>query len=205
MKRAWSVALIPIICFLLGMTSITTDLNKPAMCSEKMGYLYDDEGHCLEIKGRPINTFIDLKGPYHADADITVTYLYVIDGSAFAKTEDGSRPGSFLKLYLINKYNQEGDLDVLTSVSGNWKVEDAHTSVCKASLVYMCRGSGAMEQYGETSVENDFLIDTGFTERVYAAASAVGSRLTLELLVDGSETWTFTVDNLLEYPEKIIK
>lgn len=132
MKKGFSMVLIPVICFLLGMTAISVDLNRPIRNPEMTGYLYDGEGHCIEIAGCAIEEAIDFKNALFDSADVTVTYLYTIDGSAFVKTEEGSRPGSFLKLYLVNKYSQNGKLNVLTSVSGNWEVKDPDV------LVYRC-------------------------------------------------------------------
>lgn len=203
MKKALSIALIPIICFLLGMTAITADLKKPATSQELTGFLSDGKGHCFEIVGRPIETYVAYKGAYRDEAVITVTYLYIIDGSVFAGTEAGSRPGSFLKLHLINEYDQDGKFDVLTSVSGKWEIKDPNTSVSGASLSYTCQGAGAQQQCGEAAVENDFVVETGFTERIFAAAGATGSNLTVELLVDGTETWTFTAENKLLYYQKL--
>ena len=87
-------------------------------------YLFDGEGHCIEIVGRMIEQALYMSNAQFNDGVITVTYLYTIDSSAFVKTEEGSRPGSFLKLYLVNEYDQSGKLNVLTSVSGNWEVKD---------------------------------------------------------------------------------
>ena len=204
MKKAFTMILLPVICFFLGVTSITIDLNKPVVRREIMGYLYDDKGNCFEVEGRPIETFTELKRAYGDEADITVTYLYAIDGSIFYNTPNGSRPGSFLKLYLVNTYVQDGKFNLLTSVSGNWEVKDSGTTVEKASLDYGCRGSGAMEQYGKVSVDNHFVVETGFTDPIFVAAGSAGASLTLELLVDGTDTWTFTAKNQLEYPTKIV-
>lgn len=203
MKKGLSIALIPVICFLLGMTAISADLNKPVRHSDMTGYLFDGEGHCIEIVGRMIEQASDIKNAQFNDAVISVTYLYTIDGSAFVKTEEGSRPGSFLKLYLVNKYEQNGKLNVLTSVSGNWEVKNPDALVTGASVAYASKGARALEQYSEMAVENNFEIETGFDEMLFATAGTAGSKITLDLLVEGTKTWTFVAGNQLECHAKI--
>lgn len=203
MKKGLSIALIPVICFLLGMTAISADLNKPVRHTDMTGYLFDGEGHCIEIVGRMIEQALYMSNAQFNDGVITVTYLYTIDSSAFVKTEEGSRPGSFLKLYLVNEYDQSGKLNVLTSVSGNWEVKDPDALVTGASVAYASKGARALEQYGETAVENNFEIETGFDEMLFAAAGTAGSQITLDLLVDGTKTWTFVAGNQLECHEKM--
>lgn len=203
-KKALCIAMIPIICFLLGMTEISADLNRQKTLKEMTGYLYDNEGHRIEITGYSIHPTDDLTISDEEDvAEVTITYLYTIDGSAFVQTESGSRPGSFLKLFLVNHYYQDGSLNVLTAVSGNWEVRDPHTTVTSASVAYASRGASSPGQYGETPVENDFLIETGFDKLMLAEAGSAGSELTLELLVDGSETWTFVAGNQLEHKSNL--
>ena len=203
MKKGFLIALVPIVAFLLGMTAISVNLNKPVLNPDMTGYLYDSEGHYIEITGRAIEEAIDYKDALYKSADVTVTYLYTIDGSAFVKMEEGSRPGSFLKLYLINKYSQRGKLSVLTSVSGAWEVADPDALITGAVVAYASRGACAMEQYGEAIVENDFEVETGFDEKLFGPAGAAGSRITLDLVVDGTKTWTFVAGNQLERSAKI--
>lgn len=198
-KKVLCMAMIPVICFFLGMTAISADLNRPRIHEEMTGYLYNSEGHCIEITGYPINQAREIKVSGDSGVtNVTMTYLYTIDGSAFVRTESGSRPGSFLKLFLVNHYDQDGKLNVLTAVSGNWEVRDPYTTVTSASVVYASRGASSPNQRGEASVENDFLVETGFDEMLLADAGSAGSQLTLELLVDGEETWTFVAGNQLE-------
>ncbi len=92
MKKGLSIALIPVICFLLGMTAISANLNKPVRHTDMTGYLFDGEGHCIEIVGRMIEQALYMSNAQFNDGVITVTYLYTIDGSAFVKTEEGRDP-----------------------------------------------------------------------------------------------------------------
>ena len=161
------------------------------------GYLYDDEGNCLEVTGYLVDTN-DLTVRSIEDGT-SLTYAYNLSATDFSTTASSPDSGYSSTVYLTIHYTTRpiGNYteSLLTSVSGYWEIEDSRVSVTSANVSYVCIGLGTSYQSGSRSVSNNFSVNTGFFKYASEVDQTLGATLTLKYLMGTSRTWTFTLPN----------
>lgn len=192
MKKVLSVLLV-FACLMMGTTAFAADLEQGTNPETVIGYLYDDEGNCIEIVGHLVETSaISL---FSENEGLSLTYEFNLKASNFESNPAvGSDSENVSTVYsTINYYINNGSY-LLSSVSGNWTLTNSNASVTSAFLSYGCTDSRTSTQVGSRSVSNNFYVGTGFSTYVTGGGMSVGANLTLSYRMN-SRSWSFTLPN----------
>lgn len=173
--------------------------NKIMNNSSSIGTLVDDSGNSVLVEGELIESNVKLNSI--DSSDIEQTYKYSLYATKTGELTTSERDGSIsIEVYLTINYNENGDLYLLTKVSGSWKFLD-RASVTKAQLTYGCNGFGVYNQDNTRTVSNNYSISTGFSKYVNSNFGTMGQTLVLDLKMTNnfgnSRYWTFTTQNNL--------
>ena len=136
-----------------------------------------------------------------ADAEIRRIIEFTVYSSNLSTTVDEADSSRSIRGYLTTYYKRDVEIDddaLLTRVSGYWERSDGNVNVSSALLRYGC--SNFFEpQTGETYVNNNFNLNTGFTKSAHnVPGSSTGANLTLTIVrIPTGTTWTLFIENNL--------
>ncbi len=197
MKKTLASILALAFCFAVCMSAYAIDVEPYAAAPTMTGYLYDDEGNCVEVTGYLVET--NNIAPLSAERNTSLTYAYYLSSTDFSNTASEPDSGYSSTVYLTINYTtrpiENYTESLLTSVSGSWEIHDSRVSVTSANVSYSCIGLGTAYQSGSSSVSNNIPISTGFTRYASEVDQTLGATLTLKYLMGTSRTWTFTLQN----------
>ncbi len=197
MKKVLASILALSFCFVLSMPAYAVDAGLYEPAPSMTGYLYDDEGNCVEVTGYLVD--MGMACAYDENNE-TIAATYAFRSPPFNTTASGPDSGYSSTIYLTNYYSRNEYQYKLDAVSGYWEIHDSRVSVTSAKLSYCSTAinTTVTQRADDVPVSNNFYINTGFTEYGYATdAYTISSRLTLSYLMGTSRTWTFSMENNL--------
>ena len=197
MKKTLASILALAFCFVIGMPAYAVDAEPYVAAPTMTGYLYDDEGNCIEVTGYLVE--MGMVCAYDENNEV-IAATYAFRSPPFNSTVSGPDSGYSSTIYLTNYYSQNGYQYKLDAVSGYWVISDSRVSVTSATLSYYstAMNTSIAQRVDNVPVSNNFYVNTGFTEYGYATeAYTIGSRLTLSYLMGTSRMWTFAMENTL--------
>lgn len=169
-----------------------------------VGYLTDDEGETIEVKGTLVN-----QEKKRNILDNSNTYLFELYRNRSSNTLTSSEKDSTLsiKVYMTISYTKNRDssgssnLYLLTKVSGYWNMLDSRVFVSGTpNLRVGCTDFKTSSQIKNYSVNNYFSINPRFTNAVLLTSGGeMGGTLSIKLAMNNSRTWTFSMSNQLSY------
>lgn len=193
MKKVLSVFLV-LACLMMGMNAFAADLDQGAIPQTVTGYLYDDEGNCVEVVGHLVEK--NSASLFSANDNLSATYEFNLLASSFNSNPVSSPDSGYVStVYLTVSYYVNSGSYLLSSVSGSWTISDYSASVTSASVYYACVDSRTSSQTGSRSVSNNFYVGTGFSTYVSGFGLSVGASLTLRYQIGASRSWSFTLPN----------
>lgn len=193
MRKVLSVLLV-LACLMMGTTAFAADLGQETIPQTMTGYLYDDEGNCIEVIGHLVET--NSISMFSMDDNLSATYEFNLLATSFQSNPVSSPDSGYVStVYLTVNYYVDGGSYLLSSVSGSWTISDASASVTSAYVNYQCTDEDMSYQTGSRSVSNNFYVATGFSTYVSGRGVSVGASLSLSYRMGSSRTWSFTLPN----------
>lgn len=213
-KTIICVAVILAMCFPINInafadnTAMETKINTHEALE---GKIVDPYGNTYKVEGRIVESErTSFAMTEHSGNTITYAFDIYSNGTSLSailpNSSDATDYTYQSTVTLTINYNASTDYPaefLLTSVSGNWTIDDSRVSVISGTLNYACTDYDNWEQsvtyyLSSSDLQNkSFYKNTNFTEYIGRDFGGfLGATLTLNYLMGDSRTWSFTVENI---------